>query len=128
MTDNKLRELERRVTAGDVDARELLWVARRRAGITPDWDELRVRFAELVYRAEGPSKGRSGIITINMDSCQDEVFVQLGTYDIADWPSWTEVGLFKSDREARQAVAIKLDEVAEAIRQDQHDSPGRPRD
>jgi hypothetical protein len=79
------------------------------------WDHLRRRFAGIVYLAEGPSKSKSGIMTIRHNCCEDGIYVELGTYDIADWPSWTEIGPFLTDGEARVAASAKLEEAKRAV-------------
>ena len=79
------------------------------------WDHLRRRFAGIVYLAEGPSKSKSGILSIRHNCCEDHIYVELGNYDSADWPSWTEIGPFLLDLEARVATAKKLEEVLRAV-------------
>lgn len=114
MSDTQIRELERRVESGDTEAREQLYNAKRRSGILPSWDELRHHFAHIIALAEGPTKGKSGIINIRVDSCvsdADVIYVELGTYDIGSWPSWVELSGFKTFEEAQAAVADKLDEA-----------------
>jgi len=92
----------------------------------PTWDVLIKRFAKIVYDAEGPSKRKSGLVRIVWDSCENKLHVGLGTYDIADWPSWTYLGPFEgndkqewsADERARFAVEKKLDEAEEAVKQE----------
>jgi hypothetical protein len=87
----------------------------------PSWGALARRFSKIVYDAEGPSKSKSGIIEIIWRCCEDEIYVNLGTYDIADWSSWTTLGPFENDEQARLATEKKLNEAAKAIEQEKRD-------
>jgi len=121
MADADLRELQRKAETGDAEARKRFYRAKRRAGILPTWDELRRFFADIIEGGDGPSKSKSGLIKIRVDSCNsdaDVVYVELGTYDIGNWPSWIQLGNFKTFEDAQQAVADKLDEAAEEVRQE----------
>jgi hypothetical protein len=114
MADFDLRELQRKSDQGDGEAREALYRANRRSGVLPTWDDLHSRFANLVRRAGGPSKGKSGIIRVSSDHPVDNepgVYVELGTYDVGNWNSWTEIGPLHTFKSARIATADKLDEV-----------------
>jgi hypothetical protein len=82
------------------------------------WSTLAKRFSNIIDEAGGRSKSKSGLIRIEYDSCDDEIHVELGTYDIGMWPSWSSLGSFKSEQDAMQAVSKKLDEaVTEIIRE-----------
>lgn len=74
------------------------------------WSEVSATLAELVRRAGGPSKGKSGLLRVEFD-IDGRTFVELGTYDIGAWPSWTELGPFNSESEALKATLEKLDEA-----------------
>ena len=124
MSDTDLRELQRKSDTGDVDARKQLYRAKRRSGILPTWDELKSHFADIIFEAEGPSKSKSGIINIRVDSCSSEnacIYIELGTYDIGDCPSWTNIGPFSTFEEGQKATANKLEELLDIMKKEKEE-------
>lgn len=79
------------------------------------WEQLTERFAQIIEQAEGPSKSKSGVINVYWNCFEKEIHVDLGTYDIGDWSSWTHLGPFKSEKAARSAVHNKLKEAAKVV-------------
>jgi len=122
MADSDLRELQRKADTGDDEARKALYRAKRRAGILPNWDEVKKHFADIIAEGEGPSKGKSGIVRIEIDSCSSEndcIYLELGTYDVGNWPSWTQLGPFPSMEATQKAFADKLDEAEKVVGREQ---------
>jgi hypothetical protein len=94
------------------------------------WNKLADRFRNIIEDAGGRTKSKSGLIHIEIDSCDGQQYhVELGTYDIGMWPSWTIVGNFETEEKALEAVSKKLDEAAAEVKrekeQDQLCNEGR---
>lgn len=58
---------------------------------TINWSELQKKFMEITIKSGGPSKSNSGSIVIshnggNYDDDTCNIQVELGAYDIGDWP------------------------------------------
>lgn len=115
--DSEMRELQRCAEQGDARAKRQLYQYKRRAG-TLTWDDLSKRFADIVTQAEGPSKSTSGGIRLYLDAFGGNParwYVELGTYDIGDWPRHLDLGYFNTEEEARNAVARKLEEAQAVV-------------
>jgi hypothetical protein len=74
------------------------------------WSILHYQFTKLSEKT-GRDKSSSYGMHINF-SHDGEVSVELGCYDIADWPRHLTLGPFKTEEEAYDATKKKVDEAA----------------
>ena len=77
------------------------------------WTTLVERFQKLKDKT-GCDKMTSYEVKIWVD-LYEGWSVELGTYDIADWPRHTNVGTFKTEQEAMEAFENKIIEAEKAV-------------
>ena len=80
------------------------------------WVELSAKFSKFVREeCEGPSKSSSGNISVTymMDGC---VSVEIGTYDVPQYPSHLDVGTFQSEQDALNVTEKTLNEMIDLVK------------
>ena len=86
-----------------------------------NWLGLQKKFMKITRLAGGPSKSSSGSLRLWYD--ENGIQVELGAYDISDWPRHTYVGeergldyQFQSELEAYQATWDKIQEAEKIVK------------
>ena len=81
-----------------------------------DWGKLHKRFLALAD-ITGIYKSSSYTMTV-MFGQEGGVIVELGGYDIGDWPRHTYVGGFRTEQEAYDATEKKIEEAERIVKQE----------
>lgn len=97
---------------------------------TPSWTALAQRFARAIVRSGGPSKLSSGYIKVvfwpPFETGTVRVRVEIGAYDIANWPRHMEIGMYATEDEALRATETKVLE-AEVLAEREETDDDQPR-
>lgn len=80
------------------------------------WQELAKRFHKLAEKT-GREKSSSYVLNV-IFSVDDGITVEMGTYDIADWPRETVLEPFATEEEALKATEEKIAEAEKAVERD----------
>lgn len=81
------------------------------------WNTLAARFAKLSL-VTGRDKSSSYVLNVVFDP-DGEILVEMGCYDIADWPRHLDLGPFKDEYEALIRTELKVIEAEIAVREQQ---------
>lgn len=79
--------------------------------------ELGKRFVEIINQAGGRTKSKSGMLKIELDPFEGFWYASLGTYDIGDWPSWTQLEA-RSHDDLLQKISKTIDDAEVVVRED----------
>lgn len=88
------------------------------------WQNLQQELIEYIRNTVGLSKMSSGSITVDFRQ-SGLVSVEIGGYDIGDWPRHTIIGPFKSEDEAYEATVAKVAE-AKVLLDEEHNEKDWP--
>ena len=80
------------------------------------WQELAMRFQKLAEKT-GREKISSYVLKVVFPP-DDGIYVDMGTYDVADWPRETTLGPFDSEEKALEATKAKISEAERAVEDD----------
>ena len=80
------------------------------AGQSVRWQALQKEFYEYIGDSVGHSKPGSGLLVLSFDA-DGHATVELGTYDVGDWPRHTYLGPFATEDEAYEAARLKVEET-----------------
>jgi len=87
-----------------------------------DWQSLQREFLEIIRKDEGPTKYGSGMITVTFGDpyCfnREGVNVEMGTYDIGNWPRQLLLGPFKTEQEAFEATRDMVEKARIVVEQE----------
>ena len=74
-----------------------------------EWSTLYERFRKL---SDATGREKSSSYVMNLVFSPDEgILVELGCYDISDWPRGLQLGPFKTEKEAFEATSAKVAEA-----------------
>ena len=91
------------------------WAKMREAGMSK-WFKLAARFQKM-GEVTGHEKSSSYVMNVIFTPAVPmEIAVELGTYDIGDWPRETVLGPFSSEEKALMETEKKIAEAEEEIK------------
>jgi len=82
------------------------------------WYDLAKKFQKL---SEITSADKSSSYSFNINySLNGGIFIELGCYDIGDWPRHLSLGPFNTEQEALEATLKKIDEATLIVNQGEY--------
>jgi hypothetical protein len=84
-----------------------------------EWMALAQRFQNL-KEITGRDKSSSYVLNVVFDP-DDGILVEMGCYDVADWPRNLSLGPFDSEEKALEATRAKVAEAEIAVRKQQEE-------